>query len=131
LVLRTDPFVRRISDAERVRRLTSAFVQAGDRLKSCARAKGINLENAASDSGFSLSASTSSPSSALASLAQRWLATKPDLRRLRAPWEDDLPDAIMDLVFQIEQQSANHCGEPRRTDQALLLLSSNREGADQ
>jgi tetratricopeptide (TPR) repeat protein len=129
LVLRTDPFVRRISDAERVRRLTFAFLHAGDRLKSCARAKGVNLENASADSTTSLSASTSS--NALASLGQRWLAMKPALRRLRAPGEDDLPDAIMDLVFQIEQQTANDCGEPQGADQALLLLSRNREGADQ
>ena len=131
LVLLTDPFVRRISDAERVRRLTSAFLHAGDRLKSCARAKGVNLENASANSGTSLSASISSPSKALASLAQRWSAMKPALRRLRAPGEDDLPDAIMDLVFQIEQQTANDCGEPQGADQALLLLSRNREGADQ
>ena len=131
LVLHTDPFVRRISDAEHVRRLTSAFLHAGDRLKSCARAKGVNLENASANSGTSLSASISSPSKALASLAQRWLAMKPALRRLRAPGEDDLPDAIMDLVFQIEQQTANDCGEPQGADQALLLLSRNREGADQ
>ena len=131
LVLRTDPFVRRISDAEHVRRLTSAFLHAGDRLKSCARAKGVNLENASANSGTSLSASISSPSEALASLAQRWSALKPALRRLRAPGEDDLPDAIMDLVFQIEQQTANDCGEPQGADQALLLLSRNREGADQ
>jgi hypothetical protein len=56
---------------------------------------------------------------------------KADLRRLRAPGEDDLPDAIMDLVFQIEQQTANDCGEPQGADQALLLLARNREGADQ
>ena len=131
LVLHTDPFVRSISDAERVRRLTAAFLHAGDRLKSCARAKGVNLENASANSGTSLSASTALPSNALARLAQRWLAMKPDLRRLRAPGEDDLPDAIMDLVFQIEQQTANDCGEPQGADQALLLLSRNREGADQ
>ncbi len=92
LVLHTDPFVRRISDAEHVRRLTSAFLHAGDRLKSCARAKGVNLENASANSGTSLSASISSPSKALASL---------------------------------------DCGEPQGADQALLLLSRNREGADQ
>jgi hypothetical protein len=56
---------------------------------------------------------------------------KADLRRLRTAGESDLPDTIMDLVFQIEQQTANDCGEPKGADQALLLLSHNREGADQ
>jgi tetratricopeptide (TPR) repeat protein len=129
LVLHIDPFVRRMSNAERVRRITSAFVHTGDRLKSCARAKGVNLENASVDCGPSVSSSMSS--NALASLAQRWLAMQPDLRRLRSSSESDLPDAIMDLVFQIEQQTANDCGEPQGADQALLLLARNREGADQ
>jgi hypothetical protein len=70
-------------------------------------------------------------SNALASLAQRWLAMQPDLRRLRSSSESDLPDAIMDLVFQIEQQTEDDCGEPQGADQALLLLARNREGADQ
>ena len=129
LVLHTDPFVRRISDAERVRRLTAAFVHAGDRLKSCARAKGVNLENASVESRPPVLSSISSK--ALATLAQRWLTMKSDLRRLRSASESDLPDAIMDLVFQIEQQTANDCGEPQGADQALLLLSRNREVADQ
>jgi hypothetical protein len=37
----------------------------------------------------------------------------------------------MDIVFQIEQQAANDCGEPQGLDQALLLISRNREAADQ
>ena len=129
LVLHIDPFVRRISDAERVRRITSAFVHAGDRLKSCARSKGVKLENASVESGPSVSSSMSP--NALVSLAKRWLAMKPDLRHLRSSSESDLPDAIMDLVFQIEQQTDADCGEPQGADQALLLLARNREGADQ
>ena len=53
------------------------------------------------------------------------------LPRLRSAQESDLPDAIMDLVFQIEQQTAAVCGEPQGTDEALLLVSRNREVADQ
>jgi tetratricopeptide (TPR) repeat protein len=131
LVLQTDPFVRRISDAERGRRLAVAFLRAGDRLKSCAQVKGINFEDVSANSSTSSSASTLPPSNGLASLAQRWSAMKPDMRRLRSSQEGDLPDAIMDLVFQIEQQTANDCGEAQGADQALLLLSRNREVADQ
>jgi tetratricopeptide (TPR) repeat protein len=130
-VMQTDPFVRRISDAERVRRLRSAFLYAGDRLKSCAGAKGINVEGTSAGAGSSTSSLTSSSSTALATLYQRWSGMKADLRRLRTAGESDLPDTIMDLVFQIEQQTANDCGEPKGADQALLLLSHNREGADQ
>jgi hypothetical protein len=43
----------------------------------------------------------------------------------------DLDDAIMDLVFQIEQQTAKECGPPQGLDLALLSISRNREAADQ
>jgi tetratricopeptide (TPR) repeat protein len=122
LILETDPFVRRISDAERNRRIDTAFARAGDRLVSCAQQKGITLTTADAD------ASNASP---LMALHSRWLATKRDLPLLSRAGETDLPDAIMDLVFQIEQQTASDCGEPQGADQALLLISRDREAADQ
>jgi len=121
LILETDPFVRRISDAERNRRIAAAFAKAGERLSSCAQQKGIKL---------SAPANPSPPPPALAALESRWMATRRDLPRLRSVGEADLPDAIMDLVFQIEQQTAEDCGEPQGADQALLLISRDRETAD-
>ncbi len=121
LVLEADPFVRHISDAERNRRISGAFARAGERLTTCAQEKGVNLNATAS-------ADTTSP---LAALQSRWLAMKRDLPHLRSPGETDLPDAIMDLVFQIEQQTESDCGEPQGADEALLLISRNREAADQ
>lgn len=109
LLLETDPFVQRISDAERNRRIAAAFAKAGERLSSCAQQRGINLSAAANPSALSLSPS-------LAALESRWMATRSDLPRLRSAGEADLPDAIMDLVFQIEQQTAEDCGEPQGTD---------------
>ena len=43
LVLQADPFAPRISDAERNRRVRSAFLHAGERLDSCAKSQGIDL----------------------------------------------------------------------------------------
>jgi hypothetical protein len=54
-----------------------------------------------------------------------------EIRRLGSSGETDLPDAIMDLVFKIEQQTAVQCGEPQGADLALLLISRNRDSADQ
>jgi len=122
MILETDPFVHRISDAERNRRIKAAFVAAGERLASCAQQKGMNLAPTNTDA---------SPDSPLATLQSRWLATKRDLPKLTSARETDLPDAIMDIVFQIEQQTANDCGEPQGVDEALLLISHNREAADQ
>ena len=120
LVLRNNPFQSHISDAERNRRITAAFAQAEKRLIECAQQKGVDLHTGGSTS-----------SSPLAALQSRWMATKPDLYRLRSPAETDLPDAIMDLVFQIEQQTASVCGPPQGLDLALLLISQKREAAIQ
>jgi tetratricopeptide (TPR) repeat protein len=120
MVLASDPFARRISDAERNRRIVTAFSKAGERLTSCAQQKGVNLTVV----------NTSRPP-ALAVLESSWLANRRDLRRLNTAGEADLPDAIMDLVFQIEQQTAHDCGEPQGADEALLLISRDREAADQ
>jgi tetratricopeptide (TPR) repeat protein len=117
LILRTNPFHSHISDAERNRRITAAFEQAEKRLTACAQQTGVDLKT-----------TTASP---LSSLQSRWTASKPDLARLHSPAETDLPDSLMDLVFQIEQQTAVTCGHPQGLDLALLLISQKREAASQ
>jgi tetratricopeptide (TPR) repeat protein len=119
LILRNDPFVGHISDADRNRRIAAAFAQAEKRLDDCAQEKGIDIKAAATPAA--------SPLIALQSL---WTDAKPDLTRLRSPAETDLPDAIMDAVFQIEQQTAVTCGQPMGLDLALLLISQKREEAN-
>ena len=126
-VLETDPFLRRISDMERNRRITKAFTNAGDRLRSCAESKGVALNtdaHAKGEPGLPLS-------SDLPSLWARWQAARPDLLRINTPSNADLPDTLMDLVFAIERQTAMVCGEPEGVDLALLLISRNRETVDQ
>lgn len=128
-VLQTNPFARRISDAERNRRLAAAFDDAGQRLTSCAQQKGVDL-GPVKPAASSLSPSLSS-SSPLEALQSRWLATKPEVRRLHYAGENDLPDVIMDLVFSIERQTALDCGEPQTVNRALLLIARNRDTADE
>jgi tetratricopeptide (TPR) repeat protein len=128
-ILQTNPFAGRISDAERNRRLAAALDDAGQRLTSCAQQKGIDL-GAVKPAASSLSPPLSS-GSPLAALKSRWLATKRDVSRLRYAGENDLPDVIMDLVFSIELQTAQDCGEPQTVNRALLLISRNRDTADQ
>lgn len=128
-ILQTNPFAGRISDAERNRRLAAAFDDAGQRLTSCAQQKGIDL-GTVKPAASSLSPPLSS-ASPLVALESRWLATKRDVGRLRYAGENDVPDVIMDLVFSIEQQTAQDCGEPQTVNRALLLISRNRDTADQ
>jgi tetratricopeptide (TPR) repeat protein len=127
LILSSDPFERRISDAERNRRIVAAFASAGQRLNSCAQQLGINLASVKP----AASSSSAPPSSPLAVLEARWLATRRDVPQLRSAAETDLPDVIMDLVFSIEQKTAELCGQPQGIDQALLLISRDRDNADQ
>jgi len=120
LVLGSNPFQSHISDVERNRRITAAFDQAEQRLTECARQTEVDL-----------SSNSSSAGSTLATLQSHWSAVKPDLKQLRSPAETDLPDAIMDVVFQIERQTAASCGPPQGLDLALLLISERREAVSQ
>jgi tetratricopeptide (TPR) repeat protein len=126
LVLGANPFHSHISDAERNRRIMAAFAQSEKRVTECAQEKSIDLNSTAAPTP---SMNSNSPS--LAGLQSRWNSTKPDLAHLRAPGETDLPDAIMDVVFQIEQQTASICGQPQGFDLALLLISQKREAVSQ
>ncbi len=118
LVLKTNPFHSHISDAERNRRIAAAFDQAEKRLGECAQKDGVDLQAAP-------------PTSSVGMLQERWLAVKPDLAKLRSAAEADLPDTIMDVVFEIEQQTAANCGAPQGADEALLLISQKREASTQ
>jgi tetratricopeptide (TPR) repeat protein len=138
LILETDPFLHRISDAERNRRISTDFDNAGQRLAACAQQKAVDLSAAKTVGAPGLAAvarpGTAAPTSTpspLALLNARWLEMKRQMPLLRSAGETDLPDAIMDLVFQIEQQASAECGEPQGVDEALLLISRNREAADQ
>jgi hypothetical protein len=42
----------------------------------------------------------------------------------------ELPAAAMSFVFDVEEQTAQVCGEPSGVDQALLLIGRNREGVE-
>ncbi|MGA9306110.1 MAG: tetratricopeptide repeat protein [Candidatus Sulfotelmatobacter sp.] len=132
LILRNDPFVGHISDVERNRRIAAAFAQAEKRLDECAQQKNVDLKATTTPATTSGSAPAPVPAtSPLLLLQSLWTEAKPDLARLRSPAETDLPDAIMDVVFQIEQQTAATCGQPQGLDLALLLISQKREAANQ
>jgi tetratricopeptide (TPR) repeat protein len=139
LVLRTDPFVRRISDAERDRRIHDAWMKAGKRLRSCMQTKENAGQSSASQGSQEKKSLTQQPAASppapdsLSTLEAQWETMKMKTRipHPRSSQDADLPDAIMDLVFQIEQQTAAECAEPTGTDFALLLISRNRDAADQ
>jgi tetratricopeptide (TPR) repeat protein len=115
LVLRNDPFRRRLSDQDRRQRTVAAFDQAGQRLQDCAQQKGEDLH------------ASGSP---LQPLQEQWTKLKPKVGTAYRSGNSEVADTAMDLVFQIEQQTAQQCGQPTGLDQALLLIANNRDGAD-
>lgn len=127
MILESDPFLRHISDAERNRRIAAALEHAGARLRNCAQSQSIDLPNKL---GSETNAQKSSGTD-LESLWARWQAAGPRLRRLGSSTNGDLPDTLMDLVQEIEEQTSRQCGEPAGLDLALLLGARDREMADQ
>jgi tetratricopeptide (TPR) repeat protein len=117
-ILQTDPFARHLSGADRMGRARLAFSTAGDRLGSCAQALKVDLT------------ASSSSANALALLSARWQDLKPKLAKDNPAGEDDILNAAMDLVSDIEQQTASVCGLPNGTDQALMLMSQDRNGVE-
>ena len=114
LIVRSDPFSRRISGSERNRRLQQAFSQAGERLDKCSAEK-----------------ATATPNEDLALVRRQWMQMKPKIANSRRSEGDDHSDAAMNLVLQIEQQAEKTCGPGSETDRALLLLAQGRSGVEQ
>ena len=110
MVLRMDPYRRKISSSERGRLVLEAFATAGQRLQKCAMPSG----DGADPGGMSLS--------------DQWSALKPQITQRGLQRSSDLADGAMDLVFRIERQTSLSCGAPTGPDLALLRISNLREG---
>src|SRR5271170_4630600 len=82
LILRDDPFLGHISDAERDRRIAAAFAQAEKRLDECAQQKNVDLKTTATPATASGSAPAPVPAtSPLLLLQSLWTEANPDLAR--------------------------------------------------
>lgn len=144
LIIEIDPFMRRLSSEERAQRVQLAYERAAERLRQCSSQHddgepSSEPEDNADKSDRKIQNQEPAPISPvtptsppdLAFLQQRWLALKTGAgRRSKASAQPDSVEAIMDLVFQVEQQTQKSCPESTPLDQALLLLSQDREGAD-
>jgi len=113
LILQNDPFGHGLSTEERNRRVEIIFEDTGKRLDAC-----MNSEGGAPPQV-----------DPLPPLKARWTEMKSKITRLGRSGESGLPDEVMDLVLQIEQQTATCPQAP--IDQVLLLLAENRAGVEQ
>lgn len=114
MVLNLDPSQRHLSASEAAKRVSTAYVQAGARLQSCASQKQEQLEVIPAITGLQL-------------LYDDWKKYDSQIRRL--PRDSDLRDNVMDLVQRIENDTEQECGAPTSgPDWALLMLSRYGEG---
>lgn len=103
-VLHWDPFRRRLDQMQQNHIALAAFAAAGARLKSC-----------------------KAPSAPEQQDEQQWTKLKPQVTERNLERNPDLVNTVMQLVFEIEKETASTCGPPTDTDQALLLVASLHE----
>jgi tetratricopeptide (TPR) repeat protein len=123
LIIESDPFIHWISGWERDRRIQEAFKAAGERLNRCGKlpeagANGTSEANPGSTGTVDVN-----------SLRQSWNALNAKPSRRSASTESEKTEQMMNLVFEVEQQTQKDC-ELTDIDQALLLIGEDRDGAD-
>src|SRR5262249_23767077 len=111
LVVQMDPFDRHQPSAERRHRLQRALDLAGQRLDSC------------------LASHPGSDGQALSDLKVAWTQIRTKVGH-DSGRDGEVSDAVMDLISQIEKRAEQECGAMEPRDQALLLISENRSGAE-
>jgi tetratricopeptide (TPR) repeat protein len=125
LVLEADPFLGNLSRVERQERILKAYRAAANRLQTCVR---TNQGNAAP---LMPSNQTGAPApTALERLSARERQLRSEIDPRLWMKSAELPAAAMSFVFEVEDETAEVCGEPSGVDQALLLIGRNREGVE-
>ena len=104
--LAADPFLDRLTPAERSRRAARAFQQSRARLEAC------RAESTAPD---------------LETLAGRLESRAPDATARALQRNPDRLEPTMELVFAAQRAAAARCGAPEGADRALLLLADSHE----
>ena len=125
LVLENDPFLRNLSALERQERILRTYLAATNHLDSCLKSQSATATPEATDSQ-----GTQRSVPALQNLVTRERQLRSQMRPAMLMKNPELPAAAMSFVFDVEEQTAQVCGEPSGIDQALLLIGRNREGVE-
>jgi tetratricopeptide (TPR) repeat protein len=125
LVLEYDPFLRNLSALERQERISKAYRAATNRLGTCIKVQSANANPGTTESSASLPTVP-----ALQNLVTRERQLRSQMQPAMLMKNAELPAAAMSFVFDVEEQTAQVCGEPSGVDQALLLIGRNREGVE-
>jgi tetratricopeptide (TPR) repeat protein len=115
LVLQLDPYEAGIGATQRAKIVVRDFAIAGTRLQACGLSTGA--VGPVSSSGVSQR-----------SLGDRWALLKTHVTERGLERDPDLADQAMQLVSDVERQTAASCGTLAGDDQALLTIANSREG---
>lgn len=113
LILSLDPFSRRLSQGERIRRTQAAFKQALTRVNQCAQNLGVNLQ-------------PKQGNTVLGNIYAKAKKMQPKVNKRNLRRDPDLISNVMDLVFKMEQTAKQACGVPPDPDRALLMIARTR-----
>jgi tetratricopeptide (TPR) repeat protein len=114
-ILGIDPFVSNLSPEEKAGRTAKALVQVESRLQECASQQGESLTQ--NHPGTDLQNLYTTGQEKLKDWSERMLRLHPDR-----------VSQAMSFVFQVENLTAQRCGEPQGDDRALWLLGHTRAG---
>ncbi len=132
-VLRLDPSLRKLSMADRTRRVADAFHIAWQRLTGCAAQHGYNL--ATTNAASSSTANQTSGDQSIPAPGDLQLLYSSGLQKQAAATEGALrgnPDALeptMQYVFEVERTTASICPNMDTANRALLLLAQHESEA--
>ncbi len=126
-ILQINPFDTKLPMAVRRRRVQIAFARALDRLQECATTLHVSLTAPTSPSSKQDQPTTTS--SPLEKVYAEAVALKPKVTERSLSQNPDLMNSVMNLVFNIEQISAQQCGPPHGMDLALSLLATQNGGS--
>jgi tetratricopeptide (TPR) repeat protein len=112
-VLAADPFLPGLPPEAKARRVAGALSLAESRVQECAAQSGISLTNSPVISDLQKAFAT----------AQGMKVSWSERSLLRHP---DRVDAVMSLVFQMENLATQVCGPPQGENYALWLLGRSR-----
>jgi tetratricopeptide (TPR) repeat protein len=115
-VLDADPDQPHLSAKARAIRVADAYRIAGERVQNCAAEKNQPLTD-----------SSATPTE-LKGLYDEWLRAVPEARLRTLTRDPEARDAVLELVYRIQEATARICGTGQEKDWALLMIARYGSG---
>jgi tetratricopeptide (TPR) repeat protein len=133
LILAWDPNARGLPDSQRRERVRHDLAQAISRVEACAKSNGVDLSQAEAQTaaqGKTAGAGkqgSSQPNGDLAAQYARAKDLQAGLSNRDLDRHPERMDEAINAIFELEATATQKCGEPTGLDEALEILSKNRQ----